>query len=255
MVGPQWVRRLSFAAGGTYLMTSKPAAGALLACSVLTLSGATAADIHAPRWPDTAATRLEAQALLETLNADLLSHPSATLVLDKWCARHGLAEDPHIMAERVHGAVKTPDAEVLKLLDVASAEDVRYRRVRLTCGRLVLSEADNWYVPARLTPEMNKTLEATDISFGRVIHPLNFRRRTLSSKQFWHPLPEGWEIGVPLPTPTGEALQIPHALLEHRAVLSLPDGTPLSLVVETYTSNVLAFPPPSLTPEGEGAPG
>jgi hypothetical protein len=235
-------------------MTSKPAASALLACSVLTLSGAAAADVQAPVWPDTVPTRLEAQALLETLNANLLSHPSATLVLDKWCARHGLAKDPHIMAERVPGAVKTPGADALTLLGVTSAKDVRYRRVRLTCGRLVLSEADNWYVPARLTQAMNKVLEETDTSFGRVIHPLNFRRRTLSSAQLWHPLPDGWETGTPLPPPTGKALHIPPALLEHRAVLSLPDGTPLSLVVETYTSNVLAFPPPSLTREGEDAP-
>jgi hypothetical protein len=29
--------------------------------------------------------------------------------------------------------------------------------------------------------------------------------------------------------------------LEHRAVLTLPDGTPFSEVVETYTDKVLAF--------------
>ena len=33
-------------------------------------------------------------------------------------------------------------------------------------------------------------------------------------------------------------------MLEHRAVLSTPDGEPFSEVVETYTSEVLAFPPP-----------
>jgi hypothetical protein len=31
-------------------------------------------------------------------------------------------------------------------------------------------------------------------------------------------------------------------VLEHRAVLTLPDGTPFSGVVETYTGEVLAFP-------------
>jgi hypothetical protein len=40
------------------------------------------------------------------------------------------------------------------------------------------------------------------------------------------------------------ALPMPPKLLEHRAILSLPDGTPFSEVVETYTSNVLAFPVP-----------
>jgi hypothetical protein len=43
----------------------------------------------------------------------------------------------------------------------------------------------------------------------------------------------------------GEAdMPIPPRLLEHRAVLTLPDGTPFSEVVETYTDNVLAFPVP-----------
>ena len=37
---------------------------------------------------------------------------------------------------------------------------------------------------------------------------------------------------------------MPSKLLEHRAVLTLPDGTPFSEVVETYTDKVLAFPIP-----------
>ena len=41
-----------------------------------------------------------------------------------------------------------------------------------------------------------------------------------------------------------EPLAIPDHVLEHRAVLSTPDGEPFSEVVETYTSDVLAFPPP-----------
>ena len=51
-------------------------------------------------------------------------------------------------------------------------------------------------------------------------------------------------MGAPLPERRGATLTIPHAVLEHRAVLSLPDGTPFSEVVETYTREVLAFPEP-----------
>jgi hypothetical protein len=36
----------------------------------------------------------------------------------------------------------------------------------------------------------------------------------------------------------------PHEVLEHRAMLTLPDGTPFSEGVETYTGEVLAFPEP-----------
>ena len=40
-------------------------------------------------------------------------------------------------------------------------------------------------------------------------------------------------------------LDPPPMLLEHRAVLYLPDGTPFSDLVETYTGNVLAFAHPT----------
>ena len=51
-------------------------------------------------------------------------------------------------------------------------------------------------------------------------------------------------MGAPLPERRGTTLTMPHAVLEHRAVLALPDGTPFSEVVETYTREVLAFPEP-----------
>src|ERR1700689_4012811 len=55
--------------------------------------------------------RLEALALLQTLNADLLSHDSATLTLERWCDSHRLASPPHIVADRVMGADKKPTPE------------------------------------------------------------------------------------------------------------------------------------------------
>ena len=41
--------------------------------------------------PDGFLKRVEALALLQTFNADLLSHDSATLTLERWCDAHGLA--------------------------------------------------------------------------------------------------------------------------------------------------------------------
>ena len=70
---------------------------------------------------------------------------------------------------------------IRRLLQVGAAEPVRYRRVRLACGDQILSDADNWYVPARLTAEMNHTLDETDTPFGAVVKPLDFRRRTIRS--------------------------------------------------------------------------
>ena len=212
---------------------------ALASVILLILAGAAGT---APPWQDSFTARLEALALLESLNADLLSHDSATLTLDRWCATHELASPARIIAERVHDIDKQPTAEQRRLPDVDAAEPIRYRRVKLTCGPHVLSEADNWYVPARLTPAMNQVLDSTDTAFGRAVQALDFRRRTLSAVLLWSPLPAGWEMSGPVPVEEGKPLAIPHAVLEHRAVLTLPDGTPFSTVVETYTGELLAFP-------------
>jgi hypothetical protein len=100
------------------------------------------------------------------------------------------------------------------------------------------------FVPSRLTPEMNHTLQTTDTPFGKAVAALHFRRHTLSADLLWRPLPNGWEMGAtPGPAEAG-ALTIPAHVLEHRAVLSTPDGEPFSEVVETYTGEALAFPPP-----------
>jgi hypothetical protein len=216
----------------------------LAAAPILPLMTALASAAEPAPWPDSFAGRLEALALIESLNADLLAHDSATLTLERWCADHRLADPPRIVAERVSGADKPASGEVRAALDVQPDELLGYRRVRLKCGDHVLSEADNWYVPARLTPEMNHVLETTDTPFGKAVAALHFRRHTLSADLLWRPLPKGWEMGAtPTPQEVG-AFTIPDQVLQHRAVLSTPDGEPFSEVVETYTGEVLAFPPP-----------
>lgn len=231
--------------------------------------GNDAGPTHPPLWQDSFLARVEALALLQTLNAELLSHDSATLTLERWCDVHHLATPAKVVAARVTGVDKEPSPDQRRELGVSPSEPVRYRRVKLLCGSVVLSEADNWYVPGRLTPDMNRLLDSTDTPFGKVVQTLHFQRHTLSSTLLWRPLPDGWEtrrVGVDTPgvdtpgvaTPvaispmaagadgaTG-ALHIPAALLEHRALLTLPDGTPISEVVETYTGNILAFPAPRL---------
>jgi hypothetical protein len=216
----------------------------LVAAVLLLLEAARALAAQPASWPDSFVGRLEALALIESLNAELLAHDSATLTLERWCADHRLADPARIVAERVSDAVKPASAEVRAALDVKPDEPLGYRRVRLKCGDRVLSEADNWYVPSRLTPEMNHVLEATDTPFGKVVAALHFRRHTLSADLLWRPLPNGWEMGAAAAPEEAGVLAIPDHVLEHRAVLSTPDGEPFSEVVETYTGGVLAFPPP-----------
>ena len=86
-----------------------------------------------------------------------------------------------------------------------------------------------------MTPEMNKQLDHTDAPFGKVVQPLHFQRHTLWSKILWWPLPEGWEMQTDAATGELTASPMPAQVLEHKAVLTLPDGTPFSEVAETYT--------------------
>ena len=64
-----------------------------------------------PAWKDGLMTRLELLALIETLNAELLSHPSATATLEKWCGDHALAHEPKVKAVLERGAEKALDED------------------------------------------------------------------------------------------------------------------------------------------------
>jgi chorismate-pyruvate lyase len=237
-------------------MNRQPQWFAALCASLLGVAAARAQSVppdEAYAWPDTLATRVAALAVLETLNAELLSHDSATLTLEHWCDQHRLASSAHIIAERQRGAQQPPTPEQRQLLHVTPTEPVRYRHVRLVCGTLVLAEADNWYVPARLTPEMNRLLDTTDLPFGQVVRSLAFQRHTLAAELLWSPLPSGWEMAATAATPGAGALSMPLDVLRHRALLTLPDGTPFSTVVETYKRNVLDFPAPQVAAPLPGA--
>ncbi|MEO8927707.1 MAG: hypothetical protein ABI306_11155, partial [Caulobacteraceae bacterium] len=157
----------------------------------------------------------QAPAAVQALNADLLAHASATEVLQRRCTDRHLADPPVIRAIRVRGADKVADAQVRALLRASPGEIVRYRHVRLVCGARVLSDADNWYRPARLTADMNRRLDTTDTPFGAVVRPLDFHRRT---------------IAVAFP----DRASGPY-ILRHRAVLVTAAGVPFSVVEERYT--------------------
>ena len=153
------------------------------------------------------------------LEAELAAAPSATVLLTRKCADLNLAMPAVIRAVRETADVPA-SAEVRAALKVGSDMPLRYRRVDLTCGTHILSEADNWYVPSRLTPDMNKTLDTSETSFGTVVKPLNFHRRTLKM----------------------EALTEPAHALRVTALLLTPDNTPFSLVVENYARELALSP-------------
>lgn len=161
---------------------------------------------------------------LRALEAQLLSHDSATLTLERWCADHHLADPPRIVARRMRNATRSLPGELRARLSVDTKEPIAYRHVQLICGEHVLSEADNWYVPGRLTEEMNHLLDTTDEPFGKVVKPLGFQRRTLTTELLWRP----------------QTLErtLPRDLLRHTAVLYSAEQVPFSAVVETYQSGL-----------------
>lgn len=197
----------------------------------------------APAWPASFEARLEVLALIETLNANLLASRSATETLTEWCAAHHMAETPKLVAHLQRDVAKPISPEQRRALDIGPDEPVVYRRVDLACGSHVLSRADNWYVPSRLTPAMNAALVSSEVPFGRVVHPLSPRRETLSVKMLWQALPEGWEMRPRAADHPAQSLVIPALLFEHRAVVYAGNGQPISEVDESYTAEILDFHP------------
>lgn len=200
----------------------------------------------AAAWPDSYVGRLQALALVQTIHAEILASRSSTLTLERWCRSHHLATEPRIVADRVKDAAKSLTAEQRERLQVASDDEVRYRRVQLRCGTRVLAEADNWYVPSRLTAAMNRLLETTDTPFGRAVQALEPYRLTFRARLLWSPLPEGWESEAARPAVEAGSggLAIPESLFEHSAVLYTREHKPFSLVEEVYKRPLLGFPPP-----------
>lgn len=195
-------------------------------------------------WPDSYLGRVEALAVMESLNGALLASHSATATLTAWCADHHMAEPARISAERVRGVDKPITAEQRRDLQVGPDESIGYRRVRLACGSHVLSEADNWYVPGRLTAAMNQQLDTTDTPFGLAVKALDPVRQTQSVERLWSPLPPDWDrrIGQAHPPVRTGDLAIPAYLFRHRAILFDAQRRPLAEVVETYTGEVLDYP-------------
>jgi chorismate-pyruvate lyase len=144
-----------------------------------------------------------------------VSARSATAVLQRRCTQPIRA-----VVNRVQ-KLATPEQRTH--LEVDPAEPVVYRSVALKCGAVSLSVAENWYVPARLTPEMNAAL-AGDAPFGAVIRPLAPSRRTLG-----------------IATQREDRSVAPYVVRQRALVLD-GQGHPLSEVIENYTPVMLCLP-------------
>ena len=160
-------------------------------------------------------------ALIQRLRDDLLTRSSATVALEEWCETYRLAAPPVIRALVQRDVPAAISVEQCEHLQATPSDTVRLRNVLLTCGKLVLSEACNWYMPGRLEPEMHRLIETTDIPFGKVVASLAFRRRTVSSTLLW------------------SARQTEY-LFRNQVILTRgSDHLPFALLVETYRHELL----------------
>ncbi|XAO70707.1 MAG: hypothetical protein AAYR33_06445 [Acetobacteraceae bacterium] len=94
---------------------------------------------------------------------------------------------------------------------------LKLRYVSIRCGGIELSNAWNWYVPSRLTAEMNKVLNMSETPFGLAVKGLAFTRRV--------------EHGFAPAVPPGIIFQQRALLLRGR------DHMPFAYVLENYTEN------------------
>ncbi len=116
-------------------------------------------------------------------------------------------------------------------------ERVVYRRVELACGERVLCEAENWYVPSRLTAEIREILANSDTPFGRAVTELNPVRETFAVEIFWRPRGRRRGSAAAKPTSPGGCFSIAPSSTGR-------DAPPFAEVNETYTNEILAFGPP-----------
>jgi hypothetical protein len=96
------------------------------------------------------------------LAACIARHATATQALQHWCET------------RLQG----PPASI----EAGTHETLRHRRVQLTWNGIILSDADNWYLPARLPPLMRAALLSGGVPFGALIRPLLPRRIALPTE-------------------------------------------------------------------------
>lgn len=123
---------------------------------------------------------------------------SATGLLQAWCEARGIGEGP-VRALRHPGPAEPLPAEAAHwLLAPGAPQDVLHRRVTLLRGTVGLSDCDIWWLPSRLTPEMQATLDSTDRPFGAVVEALRPVRRVLAETLLPQGGPHGLEVQAQL---------------------------------------------------------
>lgn len=164
---------------------------------------------------------------LDRFDTMLRASDSATATLALWIGIPTGQGHRGLHARLRPGPDVVPPADVLDRLEVPGPQDIAYRRVWLIYRGRILSDAENWFVPARLTGAMRMMLAEDEIPFGAVVSPLLPTRETLSAERLWRPGGARPREGLPA------------RMLRHRALMRTSSGEPICEVSEIYTRNIL----------------
>jgi uncharacterized protein YjiS (DUF1127 family) len=179
-------------------------------------------------------TPAKVAALVRELSDHLLHASTATEALHAWCAARGLSTGPITAVKQDPDQRRYPDDDMLDELRPERHERIAYRCVRLVRGLVLLSEADNWFIPDRLPPEVHDLLEATDVPFGAAVAALQPSRRTYFVR--FAELSTASEAGTG-GCPAGLSSSMP--ILEHKAAVLGRNRQPLDVVSERYCAALL----------------
>jgi hypothetical protein len=113
------------------------------------------------------------------LQNSLHSHATATAALMAWC-RERRPDDAEALTVAVLCDRAADPADYDGPLRLGTGETLQYRRVQLAWGDLVISEAENFYVPQRLPAAMRAALHDGAKPFGAVVAEMLPQRVTLA---------------------------------------------------------------------------
>ena len=177
----------------------------------------------------------------------LQQHATATAALVSWCrARYpGRAETLSATVLQDGPADPRHYDGALNLLP----DDVLFcRRVRLQWGDLVMSEAENWYLPKRLPETMRSALKRSNRPFGAVVAPLAPLRTTIAMLTGAELRGEG-ELATRLRAQISRAgvFSAPEAFALHVTAVMTAAGVELAELREHYRRELLEAPGYSVT--------
>lgn len=110
----------------------------------------------------------------------IASADSMTECLRDWCDAFAIGSGTLRVVHATASGTIPANLHTRAALNLQPGETIRHRRIKLVYGDTELLEADNWYVPERLTEMANTLLEDTDTPFGIAISQHSQTRQTLS---------------------------------------------------------------------------